>query len=95
MLPYRLVGIHNADCRQAEDVKAALTEIVHAGLDREKCILDCQKDERLTGDADNCNADKRSCSSVWSVRQKLEDMYKRTLLADLEYALDKKVEQDL
>lgn len=28
-------------------------------------------------------------------RQRLEDLYKKLLLMDLEYALDKKVEQDL
>lgn len=32
---------------------------------------------------------------LWVTRQKLEDVYKRLLLMDLEYALDKKVEQDL
>nr|KAG5712117.1 hypothetical protein BaRGS_020843 [Batillaria attramentaria] len=37
----------------------------------------------------------KSISDLWVTRQRLEDLYKRLLLMDLEYALDKKVEQDL
>ena len=37
----------------------------------------------------------KGVSDLWVTRQKLEDVYKRLLLMDLEYALDKKVEQDL
>ncbi|XP_012945114.1 ankyrin repeat and KH domain-containing protein mask [Aplysia californica] len=37
----------------------------------------------------------KSLSELWVTRQKLEDLYKRLLLVDLEYALDKKVEQEL
>lgn len=37
----------------------------------------------------------KSISELWVTRQRLEDLYKRLLLMDLEYALDKKVEQDL
>ena len=32
---------------------------------------------------------------AWVSRQSLQDMYQRLLIMDLEYALDKKVEQDL
>ncbi|GFN73867.1 protein smg7-like [Plakobranchus ocellatus] len=38
---------------------------------------------------------EKSLSDLWVSRQKLEDLYKRLLVLDLEYALDKKVEQDL
>ncbi|KAL8567088.1 hypothetical protein ACOMHN_027515 [Nucella lapillus] len=38
---------------------------------------------------------KGAAVDTWVTRQKLEDVYKRLLLMDLEYALDKKVEQDL
>ncbi|RUS91468.1 hypothetical protein EGW08_000792 [Elysia chlorotica] len=38
---------------------------------------------------------EKSISELWVSRQKLEDLYKRLLVLDLEYALDKKVEQDL
>ena len=31
----------------------------------------------------------------WVTRQSLQELYQQILLADLEYALDKKVEQDL
>ena len=37
----------------------------------------------------------KNVSEVWVSRQKLEDLYKKLLIMDLEYALDKKVEQDL
>ncbi|KAK5920199.1 hypothetical protein CgunFtcFv8_024035 [Champsocephalus gunnari] len=34
-------------------------------------------------------------AEVWTSRQALQDLYQRMLVSDLEYALDKKVEQDL
>jgi protein SMG7 len=37
----------------------------------------------------------KTISETWVMRQKLEDVYKKILLTDLEYALDKKVEQEL
>ncbi|KAL3871786.1 hypothetical protein ACJMK2_039762 [Sinanodonta woodiana] len=37
----------------------------------------------------------KTISETWVARQKLEDLYKKVLLIDLEYALDKKAEQDL
>ncbi|WAR30706.1 SMG7-like protein [Mya arenaria] len=37
----------------------------------------------------------KTISETWSSRQRLEDIYKKVLLSDLEYALDKKVEQEL
>lgn len=37
----------------------------------------------------------KTISETWVTRQKLEDLYKKLLLIDLEYALDKKVEQEL
>lgn len=37
----------------------------------------------------------KTISETWVSRQRLEDIYKKVLLTDLEYALDKKVEQEL
>lgn len=37
----------------------------------------------------------KTISETWVTRQKLEDVYRKILLTDLEYALDKKVEQEL
>lgn len=37
----------------------------------------------------------KGISETWVARQRLEDLYKKLLLMDLEYALDKKVEQEL
>ncbi|XP_059145650.1 nonsense-mediated mRNA decay factor SMG7-like isoform X3 [Physella acuta] len=37
----------------------------------------------------------KAFADLWVTRQKLEDLYKKMLLLDLEYALDKKVEQEL
>ena len=34
-------------------------------------------------------------NEAWMKRQSLQDIYQNLLLMDLEYALDKKVEQDL
>ena len=34
-------------------------------------------------------------AEVWTSRQTLQDLYQKMLVTDLEYALDKKVEQDL
>lgn len=44
---------------------------------------------------DTMTGSEKSISELWVSRQKLEDLYKRLLVLDLEYALDKKVEQDL
>ncbi|XP_066537826.1 nonsense-mediated mRNA decay factor SMG7 isoform X4 [Hoplias malabaricus] len=38
---------------------------------------------------------KLGAAEVWTSRQALQDLYQKMLLTDLEYALDKKVEQDL
>ena len=37
----------------------------------------------------------RAANEAWVSRQNLQDLYQRLLVMDLEYALDKKVEQDL
>ena len=37
----------------------------------------------------------KSANEVWMSRQALQDIYQKLLVMDLEYALDKKVEQDL
>lgn len=37
----------------------------------------------------------RSANEVWVSRQALQDSYQKLLVIDLEFALDKKVEQDL
>uniref|UniRef100_A0A672PZN3 Nonsense-mediated mRNA decay factor n=1 Tax=Sinocyclocheilus grahami TaxID=75366 RepID=A0A672PZN3_SINGR len=43
-----------------------------------------------------CHADsKLGAAEVWTSRQALQDLYQKMLVTDLEYALDKKVEQDL
>lgn len=38
---------------------------------------------------------KLGAAEVWTSRQALQDVYQKMLVTDLEYALDKKVEQDL
>nr|XP_046177150.1 protein SMG7-like isoform X4 [Oncorhynchus gorbuscha] len=38
---------------------------------------------------------KLGAADVWTSRQALQDLYQKMLVTDLEYALDKKVEQDL
>uniref|UniRef100_A0A8C4GH97 Nonsense-mediated mRNA decay factor n=1 Tax=Dicentrarchus labrax TaxID=13489 RepID=A0A8C4GH97_DICLA len=38
---------------------------------------------------------KLGAAEVWTSRQALQDLYQKMLVTDLEYALDKKVEQDL
>lgn len=38
---------------------------------------------------------KLEAAEVWTSRQALQDLYQKMLVTDLEYALDKKVEQDL
>uniref|UniRef100_A0A668A647 Nonsense-mediated mRNA decay factor n=1 Tax=Myripristis murdjan TaxID=586833 RepID=A0A668A647_9TELE len=43
-----------------------------------------------------CRPDsKLGAAEVWTSRQALQDLYQKMLVTDLEYALDKKVEQDL
>lgn len=43
-----------------------------------------------------CYSDsKLGPAEVWTSRQALQDLYQKMLVTDLEYALDKKVEQDL
>lgn len=37
----------------------------------------------------------RASNEAWVSRQDLQDLYQRLLIMDLEFALDKKVEQDL
>uniref|UniRef100_A0A668V9B0 Nonsense-mediated mRNA decay factor n=1 Tax=Oreochromis aureus TaxID=47969 RepID=A0A668V9B0_OREAU len=55
----------------------------------------------MTGDrqAEALKADmtdsKLGAAEVWTSRQALQDLYQKMLVTDLEYALDKKVEQDL
>uniref|UniRef100_A0AAQ5Z7U6 Nonsense-mediated mRNA decay factor n=1 Tax=Amphiprion ocellaris TaxID=80972 RepID=A0AAQ5Z7U6_AMPOC len=42
-----------------------------------------------------CSDSKLGAAEVWTSRQALQDLYQKMLVTDLEYALDKKVEQDL
>lgn len=42
-----------------------------------------------------CPDSKLGAAEVWTSRQALQDLYQKMLVTDLEYALDKKVEQDL
>uniref|UniRef100_A0A671U0D8 Nonsense-mediated mRNA decay factor n=1 Tax=Sparus aurata TaxID=8175 RepID=A0A671U0D8_SPAAU len=44
---------------------------------------------------DFCSDSKLGAAEVWTSRQALQDLYQKMLVTDLEYALDKKVEQDL
>ena len=37
----------------------------------------------------------RGANEAWMSRQALQDVYQRLLVMDLEYALDKKIEQEL
>lgn len=37
----------------------------------------------------------KSSNELWINRQSLQDIYQSLLIADLEFSLDKKVEQDL
>ena len=37
----------------------------------------------------------RGANEAWMSRQALQDVYQKLLVMDLEYALDKKVEQEL
>ncbi|KAJ3594796.1 hypothetical protein NHX12_004102 [Muraenolepis orangiensis] len=48
--------------------------------------------EALKADMTDC---KLGPAEVWTSRQALQDVYQKMLVTDLEYALDKKVEQDL
>ncbi|XP_029381036.1 nonsense-mediated mRNA decay factor SMG7 [Echeneis naucrates] len=52
-----------------------------------------------SGQAEALKADmtdsKLGAAEVWTSRQALQDLYQKMLVTDLEYALDKKVEQDL
>lgn len=43
----------------------------------------------------SCSDSKLGPAEVWTSRQALQDLYQKMLVTDLEYALDKKVEQDL
>ncbi|KAI3374401.1 hypothetical protein L3Q82_005968 [Scortum barcoo] len=59
-----------------------------------------QREEREGGgQAEALKADmtdsKLGAAEVWTSRQALQDLYQKMLVTDLEYALDKKVEQDL
>lgn len=47
------------------------------------CVCVCVLDSQL------------GTAEVWTSRQALQDLYQKMLVTDLEYALDKKVEQDL
>ena len=72
--------------RQAESLKANLLESGRSVSESGKAVLEGGKAASEAG---------KGLSDLWVTRQKLEDVYKHLLLMDLEYALDKKVEQDL
>uniref|UniRef100_A0A3B3ZD32 Telomerase activating protein Est1-like N-terminal domain-containing protein n=1 Tax=Periophthalmus magnuspinnatus TaxID=409849 RepID=A0A3B3ZD32_9GOBI len=56
------------------------------------CVNSSRQAEALKADmADS----KLGVAEVWTSRQALQDVYQKMLVTDLEYALDKKVEQDL
>ena len=42
-----------------------------------------------------CTDTSRGANEAWMSRQALQDVYQKLLVMDLEYALDKKVEQEL
>ena len=74
--------------RQAESLKATLIETGRSNSDWYKWDVD-------GGKGDGEEGKEGQGGDAWVTRQKLEDTYKKLLLMDLEYALDKKVEQDL
>ncbi|KAM9619952.1 nonsense-mediated mRNA decay factor SMG7 isoform 7-T7 [Morphnus guianensis] len=56
------------------------------------CALNLRQAEVLKADMTDS---KLGPAEVWTSRQALQDLYQKMLVTDLEYALDKKVEQDL
>uniref|UniRef100_A0A7N8YC70 Nonsense-mediated mRNA decay factor n=1 Tax=Mastacembelus armatus TaxID=205130 RepID=A0A7N8YC70_9TELE len=56
------------------------------------CLHPCRQAEALKADMTDS---KLGAAEVWTSRQALQDLYQKMLVTDLEYALDKKVEQDL
>ncbi|CAL8347616.1 unnamed protein product [Merluccius merluccius] len=56
------------------------------------CAQYLRQAEALKADMTDC---KLGAAEVWTSRQALQDVYQKMLVTDLEYALDKKVEQDL
>ncbi|XP_054623814.1 nonsense-mediated mRNA decay factor SMG7 isoform X3 [Dunckerocampus dactyliophorus] len=60
------------------------------------CSQYLRQAEALKADMTVCHADsKLVAAEAWTSRQALQDLYQKMLVTDLEYALDKKVEQDL
>uniref|UniRef100_A0A8C7SVA2 Nonsense-mediated mRNA decay factor n=1 Tax=Oncorhynchus mykiss TaxID=8022 RepID=A0A8C7SVA2_ONCMY len=56
------------------------------------CLQPSRQAEALKADMTDF---KLGAAEVWTSRQVLQDLYQKMLVTDLEYALDKKVEQDL
>ncbi|XP_013882892.1 nonsense-mediated mRNA decay factor SMG7 [Austrofundulus limnaeus] len=56
------------------------------------CAQYLRQAEALKADMTDSNL---GAAEVWTSRQTLQDLYQKMLVSDLEYALDKKVEQDL
>ncbi|XP_075996097.1 nonsense-mediated mRNA decay factor SMG7 isoform X1 [Genypterus blacodes] len=56
------------------------------------CAQYLRQAEALKADMTDSNL---GAAEVWTSRQALQDLYQKMLVTDLEYALDKKVEQDL
>uniref|UniRef100_A0A674A380 Nonsense-mediated mRNA decay factor n=1 Tax=Salmo trutta TaxID=8032 RepID=A0A674A380_SALTR len=56
------------------------------------CLQPSRQAEALKADMTDF---KLGAAEVWTSRQALQDLYQKMLVTDLEYALDKKVEQDL
>uniref|UniRef100_A0A3Q3VTA5 Nonsense-mediated mRNA decay factor n=1 Tax=Mola mola TaxID=94237 RepID=A0A3Q3VTA5_MOLML len=56
------------------------------------CFRPSRQAEALKADMTDS---KLGAAEVWTSRQALQDLYQKMLVTDLEYALDKKVEQDL
>uniref|UniRef100_A0A3Q3ECX6 Nonsense-mediated mRNA decay factor n=1 Tax=Labrus bergylta TaxID=56723 RepID=A0A3Q3ECX6_9LABR len=56
------------------------------------CLYPSRQAEALKADMTDS---KLGAAEVWTSRQALQDLYQKMLVTDLEYALDKKVEQDL
>uniref|UniRef100_A0A3P9CDL6 Nonsense-mediated mRNA decay factor n=1 Tax=Maylandia zebra TaxID=106582 RepID=A0A3P9CDL6_9CICH len=56
------------------------------------CLHPSRQAEALKADMTDS---KLGAAEVWTSRQALQDLYQKMLVTDLEYALDKKVEQDL
>lgn len=57
-------------------------------------VVSCRKAEKLKEKVQRCG-DLLTDNDAWICQQQLRRIYQQVLIIDLEYALDRKVEQDL